>query len=103
MTDAQDITLDADTTLHDAAGNPFKFKKGAKLSAAKAARFPALATKGGSVNAGLARPAAEREANRKADEEAGLVEKRMVPGAPENKAEGVPESRSRGGRPERGE
>lgn len=85
-----------DATYTNDAGDPIQFRKGDRVSAATAARFPDLVGKvDGDPNAALARPQAERDANQKADEEAGLVERRMVKGAPENRMEPAPENRSR--------
>lgn len=76
---AKDVEIDEDVTLFNEQGDPFQFKAGDRISAARASQFPELARRVG-------------------DEPIrGAVDARSLAGAPENKARGeAPENRSDG-------
>lgn len=96
MSDDQSYEIPEDATYTNDAGDPIQFRKGDRISAATAARYPELSGKvDGDPLSHMARPQAERDANQKADEKAGLIEPRMVNGAPQNRATSAPEKRDK--------
>ena len=97
------VYVEADATYTDDAGNPFRFRAGDTISAARAAAFPELRERlsGGVARAGMARSADEKADVAPTDDpEAPMspspITRRMIPGAPENRMDNRRQSRKGG-------
>ena len=89
-----EVVIEEDATFVNEQGDPFQFRAGDRVSAGRAMAFPELAKRveGDVIGTGLARAEDERPDVAPTDDPASpptpvAITRRMVPGAPENKAE----------------